>query len=911
MNNKKRYFVFISYSSKDNEDDNKWAEWLQHELDHWHLPADYKGCMPIQDNLREVFRDRDGFSAGKEWDKQVESKLKESQNLIVICSPHAAKSDAVNKEVEIFINQGKEDSIFPFIIEGDSPDDCFPPALKHNKVGGDVNKDGGRDRAFIKVVAGMLGINFDDLYNRYELEKAEQARLEREKREKLQIAQSRFVAEKAEKLMEEGDYYMARRLCCVLFPAPNDPERAYAPEAEAALRHAIEKDVYLFTFHKDVIRSLSFSPDGRYIASTSDDNTICITDVTNGKLLHKLNEHTDNVRMAVFSPNGKMLVSASNDNTVGLWDVSTGECLKMLKKHKDWIRCVAFSQDYKGSLIASASNDNTVTIWDANKKDYLFSLPQHPNRVSHVIFSHDGRKVISVADDAVIRVWNTNSCDKNVELRGHTLIIESVDVSPDGKYIVSTSRDNTIRLWKECVPGIWEHKIIHFDDSHEFVSAKFNSLGELFVSTYSDNDVNIWSLFPHRSLNVIFEQLDNVSIPFNTIARLVISSSEESPVVKDASSVPPLCGNNFSAAFATICFENKIIIASSKKDTVSIKNIDLTLKGKERIANHEREVCSVAYSPDGTRIATASIDKTIGFWDANTLKPLYPPFSDHMDEVYSVAFSFDGNRLVSTSRDNTVRVWDIKSGNSTLIYHLDFFPAIPDYHPSFDYYNAVFSRDGKCLFVACACNILVIDIDSKQIIKTLPQKTAVTAIAVSPVDPELIAFATKNTIKILNLKTSKYGVNNDHWGGIWSIAFSLNGQFLITASEDKTARFFEISNKGNIQSLICRQTFHHSDEIKDAAISHDLKYAVTGSKDKELRVWDIISGVCLKTFRGHSDWVNSVDFNLDGRHIVSSSWDGTIRIWDFPPLQELIDKTRRQFKDNQLAKEERRHFCLE
>jgi hypothetical protein len=128
----------------------------------------------------------------------------------------------VNKEVELFINQGKEDSIFPFIIEGDSPNDCFPPALKHSKVGGDVNKDGGRDKAFIKVVAGMLGVNFDDLYNRYELEKAEQARLEREKREKLQIAQSRFVAEKAKKLIKEGDSYLARKLAIEVLPKDLD-----------------------------------------------------------------------------------------------------------------------------------------------------------------------------------------------------------------------------------------------------------------------------------------------------------------------------------------------------------------------------------------------------------------------------------------------------------------------------------------------------------------------------------------------------------------------------------------------------------------------------------------------------------------------------------------------------------------
>lgn len=104
----------------------------------------------------------------------MQKALENTNNLIVVCSPHSAKSEAVNKEIKTFIALGKEDHIFPFIVEGDKPEDCFPPALKQLKLGGDVNKDGGRDSAFIKVVAGMLKVNFPSLWNRYEIEKAEE-----------------------------------------------------------------------------------------------------------------------------------------------------------------------------------------------------------------------------------------------------------------------------------------------------------------------------------------------------------------------------------------------------------------------------------------------------------------------------------------------------------------------------------------------------------------------------------------------------------------------------------------------------------------------------------------------------------------------------------------------------------------
>ena len=109
------YFAFISYSSLDNE----WAIWLRHELEHYHLPALFNGRTDVRDNLRKVFRDRDELSAGPEWDEQVQKALEYTNNLIVVCSPHSAKSEAVNKEVETFISLGKEEYMFPFVVQSD------------------------------------------------------------------------------------------------------------------------------------------------------------------------------------------------------------------------------------------------------------------------------------------------------------------------------------------------------------------------------------------------------------------------------------------------------------------------------------------------------------------------------------------------------------------------------------------------------------------------------------------------------------------------------------------------------------------------------------------------------------------------------------------------------------------------
>lgn len=256
----------------------------------------------MRDNLRKVFRDRDELSAGPEWDEQVSWALAATNNLIVICSPNAAKSEAVNKEVEAFIALGKEDHIFPFIVEGNKPEDCFPPALKHSKLGGDVNKDGGRDSAFVKVVAGMLKVGFPSLWDRYEKGKAEEERKIREQRDKLLIMQSRFLAEKANDLVDKGDSYTARLLALEALPKDlENPDRPYVPAAEVALRNALSCNTLMLGGNA-LIRFVIVSPDGKYLFALEGRKDIVVYDISTGQIRTCI-DGRDCIGLS-FAPNG-------------------------------------------------------------------------------------------------------------------------------------------------------------------------------------------------------------------------------------------------------------------------------------------------------------------------------------------------------------------------------------------------------------------------------------------------------------------------------------------------------------------------------------------------------------------------------------------------------------------------------
>ena len=172
----KQYYAFISY----NHDDKNEARELQHWLEYYKLPTNLRKENPdLPKYVRPLFRDETHLEIG-DLTPQICEGLEQSQFLIVICSPRSANSEWVNKEIEYFIEIGKQDKIIPYIIEGvphskDPDEECFPPALlsicqEKEILGANINESG-RHAASIRVVAKMFNLRPDILYQRYQKER--------------------------------------------------------------------------------------------------------------------------------------------------------------------------------------------------------------------------------------------------------------------------------------------------------------------------------------------------------------------------------------------------------------------------------------------------------------------------------------------------------------------------------------------------------------------------------------------------------------------------------------------------------------------------------------------------------------------------------------------------------------------
>ncbi|KAF9058721.1 WD40-repeat-containing domain protein [Rhodocollybia butyracea] len=199
--------------------------------------------------------------------------------------------------------------------------------------------------------------------------------------------------------------------------------------------------------HTGVVRSVAFSsPDGTYIASSSDDKTIRIWDSETGGEKKVLRGHTDWVQSVAYSPDGKKVVSGSSDQTIRIWNLETGEELHVLQGHTGPVMSVAFSPD--GSRIVSGSYDGTVRIWDAGTgKEVGAPLEGHTDSVLSVVYSPTGKHIASGSWDRTVRLWSAEMCELVCVLEGHTSYVWSVAFTPDGKQIASGSWDGTLRLW--------------------------------------------------------------------------------------------------------------------------------------------------------------------------------------------------------------------------------------------------------------------------------------------------------------------------------------------------------------------------------------------------------------------------------------------------------------------------------
>ncbi|TXH70622.1 MAG: TIR domain-containing protein [Thiothrix sp.] len=284
--------------------------------------------------------------------------------------------------------------------------------------------------------------------------------------------------------------------------------------------------------------------------------------------------------------------------------------------------------------------------------------------------------------------------------------------------------------------------------------------------------------------------------------------------------------------------------------------------GERRLTfQHDQKVTAVALSPDGSSLATASYDHTAALWDARSGERRLVLLHENL--VRAVAFSPDGSTLAIASDNHTAALWDVRSGERQLIFkHNKIFLSV------------VFSPDGSNLATTSWDDTASLwDARSGELQLTFKHNLGINVVAFSPNGTTLATASKDNTAALWDARSGERQLTLKHDKEVSALAFSPNSSTLATASKDKTVILWDACSGER------RLILKHERIVRAVTFSPDGSTLATASKDKIVTLWDARSGERRLTLK-HDSIVRAVAFSPDGSNLATASKDNTVTLWD-------------------------------
>ena len=698
--------------------------------------------------------------------------------------------------------------------------------------------------------------------------------------------------------------------------------------------------------HTGIVYSAAFNKDRSLIATASMDRTVRIWDGKSGKLRARLLAHTARVQSAVFGTAASdgdrerlLLVTASWDRTAKVWEI--------------------------------ASRKRAAETWDVLAEPTLVRTLPHPADVNSAAFSPDGKLVVTGSDDGKARIWqwqDANAGPRETKAHGH--YVYGVAFSPDGNHVVTASWDHTAKVWDVSGPDeIREVRTLpHPADVY---SAAFSpKSGDLIVTGAEDGTARIWEwkvntpakkLSAHRGL--VF------GAGFSPDEKYVVTASWDGTAKVWDISGPndikvryTLIGHEGDVNSAAFSLDGKRIVTASDDKTALLWDVETGGRapweedgGTQRILPFGKQLFAISSVSGGslgaavTYAALADGQRRTGDmkeppcnekslkdrdWYAAAGKGLEPSRNPTISWKACLQLLVAGDFLSPTVLGLTRDPLPLRSGDRAVLLEQAWEARYHNYTRSKDVakdaakgaardkgtlaealtairrevekiekgwlpillLNGTSVEDGKRI-VTSDIDMLVqlhgaIDrvfydaYDFHKLLAGIGHDAPVYSVAVSTDRSRIVTASEDGTARIWDIATGTLIAEAvGHNARVHNAAFSPDGKRLVTASWDRMARLWDLSDPDRFKTP---KELKHDGGVNAAAFSPDGRFIATGSDDRSIRIWETATDrppVILRS--AHESRVFAVAFSPDGKRLVSASWDRTAKVWDLSSPGEI------------------------
>ncbi|KAF4613239.1 hypothetical protein D9613_010773 [Agrocybe pediades] len=609
------------------------------------------------------------------------------------------------------------------------------------------------------------------------------------------------------------------------------------------------------------VRSLVFSPDGATFAVGSDDGSFSIRDANSGEIIsgpHRV--HKGGVVSVASSSDNTKFVSGSIDRTICIWDVRTGNLIAgPLQKHTGAVYSVSFSSD--STKLVSGSEDGTIMVWDSATGDVISGPFQATAPVKIVAFEPYG-SIVSITSDSMISLLDGNTGKfrtrdvekaRRVEFRNRAIgklpRVKSIAVSSDRRYIALGYPSSAIIIMNTYA-GIIVTSIRGSLTLHRSMDSKYSPTS-VTALTFSQDDKYLISGDSHGAVRVWDARTGALlSEPLHNRHTSIITYLAVSPD-----------GSKIISAYAK---NSAIVVWNTLNDAVAGRRITIS-------------VSSLAFSPASRAVIAAGLhDGRVALWDAHTGKDILAPVQASSEPVCSIAFSPDSSKIVTGDRDGAVRLWDTRTGEigaaDTRIHSSNQQPI-----------NALaYSHDGSKIAMGSADGTVMIwDCRSSKVGKPVQGHTGgVNSVVFSPDDSVLLSGGSDGKTAIWSVVDCKvmWQERADPGGAsVKSVAFSPDGTKFASGLHGGYAKIhlWNITTK----EMTCLHDISWClGSVISVAFFQDGKKILSGSSNGKIRLSDVETGEIVNDFEVGP--ISSMAISPDCSQLATCGDKGIMRIWE-------------------------------